>query len=357
VVVAAVLAIVLAVVALSRSDDPAGPRDAPQTRAFVKSIWGPVDVAGASQFPIYAQLGVGLWQTVVRWDEVAAAAPSDPDDPADLAYRWPERVDEAIREGRRHGIEVGVLLLGAPPWANGGHAHWSWSPTSPRAFARFAAAASRRWPQVTHWMVWGEPNREDNFKPLTGAPRRYAQLLDATYAALKSVQSSDVVVGGNTYTIGDISPRRWIRALRLPDGQSPRMDLWGHNPFTARKPDLSKPPLRDGVADFSDLDTLWGWLDRWQRRGRRDPLRIFISELTWQTDRSGSEFNFYVTRDVQARWLRAALKIARSSPRIASLGWLTLRDEPPAPDGDELRFGLIDADGTRKPAFRSYAQG
>ncbi len=45
--------------------------DARQSRK--KSIWGPVEVNGVSQFPIYRDLGVGIFQMGLSW---AAVAPS-----------------------------------------------------------------------------------------------------------------------------------------------------------------------------------------------------------------------------------------------------------------------------------------
>ncbi len=69
-----------------------------------KSIWGPVTVDGKSQFPIYADLGVGLWQHTISWAEVAPTRPLDPTNPDDPAYQWPAEVDTAISEaqGQRH---------------------------------------------------------------------------------------------------------------------------------------------------------------------------------------------------------------------------------------------------------------
>ena len=111
------------------------------------------------------------------------------------------------------------------------------------------AAAARRYPSVRYWVIWGEPTRRPNFrplardtapdKPLTRAQTRrrrtrYARLLDAAYGAIKRVNPRALVVGGNSFTTGDIGPRNWIRNLRLPSGRPPRMDLYGHNPFGVR---------------------------------------------------------------------------------------------------------------------------
>ncbi len=332
-------------------------------------MWGPVTLNGQSQFPIYRDLGVGIYQYPVWWDQVAPRRPSRPGDPSDPAYRWPAELDLAVSESRRYGMSVSVMLIGAPPWANGGRSR-RWAPRRPLDFANFAAAASRRYPGVKHWMIWGEPTRQVTFaqvrperrgRGLTRvqrrAPRLYARMLDAAYVKLKRVSRRDVVIGGNTYTNGHISPRNFIRYLRLPNGRRPRMDLWGHNPFTARRPDLRKPPLGLGRADFSDLDTLTGWLDRWQRRRGRPRLRLFLSEFVLPTDHASHEFNFWVTRQTQASFLASALRITRRWRRIYTLGWIGLYDDPPRPQGDEVNRGLIDIHGRHKPAYRVFKNG
>jgi len=328
-----------------------------------KAIWGPIERAGISQFPIYADLGVGIFQTTLSFAEAAPTRPERPGDPADPAYRWPQQIDVALREGERHGIEVCLMLTAAPGWANGGRDH-RWAPR-PQDFAAFARAAARRYPQVRLWLVWGEPTKASNFQPLrAGSPssvRRYAALLDATYGALKGVRRSNRVIGGNTYTSGVIRPREFIRWLRLPGGRAPRMDLYGHNPFGAREPDLRKPPLGSGYADFSDLDTLMGWLDRRLRRPDGARLPLFLSEYTAPTDHANHEFNFWVTRQTQARWAASALRIVRRTPRIATLGWAGLYDQAPngpgGGPGDEVNVGLLDWSGARKPAYAAFRDG
>ncbi|MGH3995445.1 MAG: hypothetical protein ACRDSN_23645, partial [Pseudonocardiaceae bacterium] len=91
-----------------------------------------------------------------------------------------------------------------------------------------------------------------------------------SYGALKRVDRRNLVIGGNTWTGGDVTPLNFIRAMRLPSGRRPRMDLYGHNPFTFRFPNLREGPLGNGYADFSDLDTLARWLDPTATAPRRD---------------------------------------------------------------------------------------
>lgn len=335
-----------------------------------KSMWGPAFVEGASQFPIYADLGVGLYQSTVSWATVAPTRPLDPRNPGDPAYQWPSELDATIEEARRYGIEVSLMLIFAPPWANGGREP-RWAPDRASDFADFAAAAAKRFPGVRHWMIWSEPTKASNFQPLDpdegrklrGAklrgPHKYAQVLDATYAALKQVRRSNLVIGGNTFTVGAVAPLRWVRALRLPSGRRPRMDMWGHNPFSAREPNLEAQPLGGGFADFSDLDELAKVLDRAYRRAPREQrrMKLFLSEYTLPTDHANFEFNFYVTREKQAEWLKKALRITRAYKRIYTLGYLGLYDDALRGDGQQVERGLITREGRRKPAYAAFRKG
>ncbi len=332
-------------------------------------MWGPLEVNGASQFPVYADLGVGIYQTSLSWADVAKQRPLSPRDPSDPAYSWPADADRAVQEGSRYGIRISLLVMGAPPWANGGRPS-RWAPLDPADYADFLTAASRRYPRVHHWMIWGEPTKSENFQPLDAdggrrlrgsrlrGPRLYARILDAAYGALKRVSRRNLVIGGNSFTVGTVSPRRWIEALRLPNGKPPRMDLYGHNPFSARRPKLAQGVLGRGFAAFSALDSLSRWIDRSLRRSRRSkPLRLFLSEFSLPTDHANFEFNFFVSRRTQASWLASALRITRSYSRIYTFGYLGLYDDALRADGQQVERGLIDREGRRKPAYDAFRRG
>jgi len=335
-----------------------------------KAIWGPASVDGESQFPIYRDLGVGIWENRVNWSVVAPTRPAHPRDPLDRAYQWPAELGEAIAEGKRYGIQTSLVLTEAPRWASG-HSAPQWAPRKPSDFADFAYAASARYPSVRHWMIWSEPTRAANFMPLMQerrdrpltrrmkrGPHTYARILDAAYGALKRRSRRNMVIGGNSFTTGDVSSLNWIRNLRLPNGKPPRLDLYGHNPFSARRPLLNRPPLGHGFADFSDLDLLASWVDRYlgHPRGRRG-IKLFLSELFWPTDHANHEFNFWVTRRTAANWLTDALRITRRWSRIYTLGWYSLYDDPPNARGDDVHRGLLTHRGRKKPAYRAYKRG
>jgi hypothetical protein len=327
--------------------------------AFSKAVWGTVDRNGVDQFPIYRHLGASIFEYQLNWNDVAPTRPAKPTNPADPAYRWPQEVQDAIAQARTSHMRVLLRLIFAPPWANGGHAP-NWAPLKPKDFAAFATAAARRYPRVHLWMIWGEPNRAGDFEPITRtpyyaklnqaqqvAPHRYAQILDAAYAALKSVSRDNKVIGGCTFTAGDISTEQWIQNLRLPDGRPPRMDMYAQNPFGYTEPSFTAPPSPYGLVQFSDLPRMAGWIDRYLRRG----MPIFIAEWTIPTH-PDEEFPWWVGPKVAARWITDALSLARHWKRIYALGWVHVYDDPPVSYG-----GLLTAAGQPKLGFKAFARG
>jgi hypothetical protein len=330
----------------------------------LKAMWGPTVHDGISLFPTYRDLGVTIYQDDLHWDSIALRRPRNPLDPHDPAYVWPAEVTRAVAEAKRYHIQVALQIIGAPAWANGGKP-WNWAPSSSGDYASFATAAAKRYPSVHLWMIWGEPSRGHNFEPLVpaqrragplgaherGAPHRYARILDAAYGALKGVSRANLVIGGMTYTTGEISPQQWIENLRLPDGRAPRLDMYGHNPFGYRDPNLSDPPAGEHNFDFSDLGRLAKLVERYLGWPGNSHPKLFISEWTVPTA-IDLEFNFYVDPLVQAKWITDGLHIATQLPSIYAVGWIHLYDEPPTSYG-----GLIETDGVKKPGYLAWQAG
>ena len=320
--------------------------------AAIKAIWGPATMPdGSSAFPVYQDLGVDLIEEQLSWRDVAITRPVSPRDPADPAYRWPAALDAMVKEATASGIRVGLLVKRTPAWAGGRNG--ARVPTRVADYADFLVAAARRYPRVRHWMIWGEPTRVGSFAPMprnrrTG-PRAYAVLLDAAYRALKRERRSNVVIGGMTWTLGKVTPPDFLRWMRLPNGRRPRLDWYGHNPFSARIPKLSQDTYYPGLRDFSDIDTLAAEVRR--AYPKRRP-KLWLSEFTVQSEHASSAFSFYVSRKAQAAWVRAAYRIAERTRYVAGVGWWRLLDGPAAADGH--KNGLLTAAGAPKPAYAAY---
>ena len=329
----------------------------------VKAMWGPGTRNGVSQFPVYKELGVKVYEDVLRWNLIAARRPRHPRNPRDPAYAWPAEVTRAVADAKRYGMQVALEIIGSPRWSNGGLAP-AWVPHRLSYYADFAYAAARRYPSVHVWMVWGEPSRSKNFRPLTPAspyqqldahqkiaPHLYARLLDAAYAALKAESPANLVVGGMTDTSASITPAQWIENMRLPDGKPPRMDMYGHNPFSIRAPELSDEPAVNEQLDFSDVVRLHELVDKDLGRPEDPEPKLFLSEWTIPTA-ADREFNYHVEQRLQALWISDGLRITREEPFIYALGWIHLYDELPYWAG-----GLIQESGHRKLGFYAWKNG
>jgi hypothetical protein len=364
------IAIVLCALGLGTVGAAAAPAAPKRHFTAKKSIWGPVTRNGKSQFPIYHDLGVGIWQDSLSWRDVASSRPANPRDPADPAYHWPAQLDTAVSEASKYHIRISLLVMSSPRWANGGKPY-NWVPKRIGDYTDFLHAAARRYPSVNLWMVWGEPTRRANFMPLTperqgshrltkkqaAAPRYYARMLDASYEALKSESGSNVVIGGNTFTSGDITPYNWVKYMRLPSGKRPRLDVYGHNPFTGRRPGLGQHQ-HDQVVDISDIPRFTRYLDRTLRDAHGRRLKLFFSEFFWPTDHANGEFAFHLSKKLQASWLRSAFKVVRHySSRVYTLGWFSLYDDPPLRNGRSVNRGLMTFKGKRKPAYKVFRSG
>ena len=323
--------------------------------AAEKAIWGPITLPdGRSAMALYEELGVDTLQLSLNWSDVATRRPAAATDPGDPAYRWPAELAAAEAEAARRGLHLALLVANTPAWANGGRSP-IWAPREPRDFAGFMTAAARRYRGVRRWMIWGEPNRADRFRPNRSehpaGPRAYARLLDGAYAALKRESPANRVIGGMTWTSGTVRPTTFVRQLRLPNGRRPRLDWFGHNPFPFRFPDLDDKPIDAGIRDISDTDTFSREVAR--AYGRRVPL--WLSEFTVQSDRGSAHFQTFVSRAAQARYITAAWKLAdRLAGAVAGLGWLALLDEPPAPAS--ANFGLFTHALQRKPSAAAFAR-
>jgi hypothetical protein len=326
---------------------------------YKKAFW-----AQASDIPVLHGLGVGIYEMDLSWAGAAPRRPARPANPSDPAYHWSPAIGYAIQEANRYHMRVLLQVSQTPAWANGGHAA-SYPPVNPNDLAAFLSAAARHYRAVHMWMIWGEPTRKPNWATLVpasptasaltsaqaAAPRLYARMLDVSYGALKAVSPQNLVIGGNTFTTGDIPVRMWIKYMRLPNGKPPRMDLYGHNPFSWRAPNLSDSPSPDGEFQFSDLGRLHTLVNEELARPPHS-IRLFLSEWEIPTG-PDNELNIYVTPAVQAEWITDAWRIVRQSSWIYALGWIHLYDDPP---GGSMS-GLFYHDGQPKPGYYAFKNG
>jgi hypothetical protein len=171
-------------------------------------------------------------RVAVGWSGIAPAKrPTgfDPSNPNSPGYDW-SATDNVVRDLAAHGLQVLITITSAPSWAAGAHPPkavnpGSWRPDS-KQLGAFATAIAERYdgrfpdpqnpesvlPRVRYWQPWNEPNLDYYLSPqwvrtahgwAPEAPVLYRQMLNAFYAAVKRVASSNFVLMGGTAPYGD----------------------------------------------------------------------------------------------------------------------------------------------------------
>ena len=291
------------------------------------------------------RLGPDVVRYTLRWDQIARKRPKRAVNPNDKAYDW--RDSDAVLTGlRKHHISALVTLYGSPGWANGHHAP-NFVPLSRNTLAAFAVAAAKRYPWVSMWEVWNEPNLRTFLRP--NSPSLYVRrLLNPTYAALHDTHRGVRVAGGATsprQTPTGTGPVAFMRGMRAAHA---RMDAYSHHPYpVSRRETPSELNCRycKGVLTLARLPELL-------QEVRRDfgAKRVWLTEYGYQTNPPDRYLG--VSRALQAKYLAQAAYLAWKAPRVDVLVHFMIRDEQKT---GRWQSGLFTLAGARKPSFSSFA--
>jgi hypothetical protein len=269
-----------------------------------KAIWGPLEIDSESQFPVYRELGAGIYQTTLDWSQVASLEPLDAKDVDDPSYEWPDEIDTAIAEAKRAHIAVAVTITGTPSWSK-----------KTGDLATFAGVAAKRYRSVHLWGIW-----DGKYK---GGAGKYAQVLDGAYAKLKAASKGNKVIGGNSTNANAAS---WIAKLKLPNGKAPRLDYYAHDPSGSKAPTKkSLKSLESRVAKLGKGIKLW-----------LSPVHLTLSPTK------------------QAAWIKAALKATKADKQVYTFGYQALIGDSEVPSTYK---GLLDATGEKTAAFTAFKNG
>jgi hypothetical protein len=337
-------------------------------------------------FPLLRATRAKLIRVNLWWSRagihVAKQRPKDPSDPADPAYDW-TAYDAVVRRATANAQQVVFSVIGTPTWANRARG-WNVAPTNAKDLKLFAMAAAERYsgtyadeagvrlPRVRSWIAWNEPNNPVFLKPqfvtdpasASGwsiqSARDYARICNAIVQGVKSVQGTAKVACGVTAPRGNnnpnsgrpsVSPLAFARALRKAGAAG--FDAYAHHPYygsPVETPSTPPPPAANGrpstAVTLGNLEVLISEVTRlWGNK------RIWITEYGYQTNPTDTIVG--VSWGKQAQYLKEAVSIARSHPRIDMFIWFLLVDET-RPDG--WQSGLIGSDLIKKPAFNAFRQ-
>lgn len=297
----------------------------------------------------------------VRWDQLESASPREYT--AQGGNHLSDGFDAAIRQLNAGGAKPLFVVLGTPSWANGGAGTMA-PPSDPQTYAEFFAefvAHSRGVGAIAGFEVWNEPD-EPGFWAGGDArdPATYAALLKATYAAAKPAAGPvPIAVGplvGNDFA--------YLEGL-YANGAQGSFDAVGVHTDTAcldRGPDNYY--REDGrLARFTFL----GYREvRATMLAHGDDKPIWMSELGWSSTggrpNSCTRGTFAgqkpdgVTEAAQADDLAKAFACLANDPYVTEATWFNLQDSRDQRVDELNHYGLLRADGSRKPVYGAFAK-
>ncbi len=287
----------------------------------------------------------------VLWARTLVAGADARTKPATLAYDF-AKLDALQAAAAARGIKLQLTIAGpAPAWATADH---QVGPDRPDAaqFAAFASAVAAHFKgRVDRYSIWNEPNWNTWLAPARQAGRLYRGLYQAGYAAIKSADPAAAVLFGELAPTGGgraIAPLRFVREVTAAGGRL-KSDGFALHPYQF----TTSPKVAAGRTDDVTIGSLvraTTALDALARTRRLAtpagrPLDLYLTEFGYL-----SKGDRALKPKVRAAYLKAALAIARSNPRVRELLQYQLVDPP---DDVAWHSGILDHRGAPQPAYAS----
>jgi hypothetical protein len=324
--------------------DPSTRATSPTGPAFGMSVPTLEDGDTASQrtAALANMKSIGLqWVRIdANWSWVQIGGPT--------SFDW-TTLDEAVEAIVAAGMHPDLIIDDTPAWARAADATAEdvGEPASASAFATFAGEVAARYGPmgVSTYEIWNEPNITMFWYPEPN-PGLYTTMLKDSYVAIKAVQPNATVISGGLApaaddSAGDIAPIEYLQDM-YADGAEGSFDALGYHGY-------SYPALPDTFETWSG----WSQLDQTTPSIRSVMTangdagkQVWITEIGAPSAGPNG-----VGTTAQAQEVTQAVAAAKSSSWIAAMFFYTYEDAPTDPD----YFGLLNADGSEKPAWTALA--
>lgn len=255
----------------------------------------------------------------------------------DGEYLW-AAVDEVVENAARGGLRVLPVLFGTPSWlaeepavlpVGGERQRQAWSKFVRAAVGRYGAGGSfwrrhkgggaRAVPvtPVREWQVWNEANFFYFASPVS--PKRYAELLKASAAAIEAVDPRAGVVLSGLFGSPPVGPPKGMDAAEFLD----RL-------YAVRgvREAFDAAALHAYAKDIETLERLTEEMRAAMDDNGDEEAGLLITELGWGSQ-SDSDVSFEVGPEGQERELRAAYEYLaddRDDLNLRSVYWFTWKD-------------------------------
>ena len=304
----------------------------------VPSLLGESPSQMSATLTTMASIGLRWVRVDADWDYIQPTSPS--------TYDW-SATDAVVAAAKSAGISVDLVIDDSPAWANGSNSGGTFTqPTSAAAYAAFAGQVAAHYgPLGVHaYEIWNEPNIQGFWLPAPN-PTFYTSMLKDAYAAIKAVQpGSTVLSGGLAPAATDGTDYNAIDFLNdmYANGAAGSFDALGYHAY-------SYPALADTYESWS------GWS---QMNATSPSIRSVMTahgdgnKQIWITEVGApSAGPDGVGTTAQAQEVTQVVQAVKSSPWIGECFFYTYQDSATDPD----YFGLLNADGSQKPAWGALA--
>jgi polysaccharide biosynthesis protein PslG len=257
-------------------------------------------------------------------------------------------VDKTVNSAASRNLAVVGVVNSTPLWAaSTGGQYLSGRPASPEAYGDFVAkVASRYQGKIGAIEIWNEPNGVMFYTPLPD-PAGYVDLLKASYAKIKAVDPSIVVLGGSLGAILDvvgisISPPKFLTQM-YSAGAKGYFDALAFHPYQYTL------KFSDGMqVDNSPLQQLMAMRNTMVANGDGDK-KIWSTEYGEPVSQTGEAQQNTFVSDVLTKW--------QELPYTGPMYIYTTRDRSTGSFNPEDTFGVVRTDWTDKPARQTVRAG
>ena len=321
---------------------------------------GPLDIL---DYPRMGQAHVGLLRFQIDWASTDRGPGSGDED-------WLAS-DAVVGNAARAGIRTLPFVFDTPKWVleragrRYGRLFGLYAPAGRRelaAWGRFLSLAVDRYgprgsfwaehPQlpklpITAWQIWNEQNSPSFFRPLPKV-RSYARLLATAHDAITARDPSAKIILGGMFgnprggTKPVIPASEYLARLYRRPGAAGDFNGVAAHPYAGTVSEMAAQvkDLHREVARADDNASMWITEVGWASGG---PASSLNPGPEGQADRLAKTYAYFLAH--------------RKRLRIKSVDWFSWRDRAFPPPGVCPwcpETGLLDADGTPKPAFAAF---
>ncbi len=170
-----------------------------------------------AQLQMIADAGFGWIRQEFPWEDIEVDGRGqftdsrndmDGDGSIDTISGW-DKYDRIVALAARHGLRIQARLSNPPAWAHASPEIGNFAPPdSVEDYVSYAVATAERYRgRITHYQIWNEPNIYPEWGEQAVDPEAYTEMLCRTYAALKAVDPSIVVISGALAPTSELSGR------------------------------------------------------------------------------------------------------------------------------------------------------